>query len=134
MELRGIEPLSGNKQPLASTCLDDIAIFNAASRNVQSCAARASKVRRRARHPADIAIEVVILPKSAYMASAEEAAPERVNLRSVGVSGAVIGVVCVYCNADSGYGMSNPTCSQGSPAPVEAKSTPFKKCENPLTR
>ncbi len=58
VELRGIEPLSRNKQLPASTCLDDIALFDTASRNVQSCAVRASKVRLQARHPADIAIKV----------------------------------------------------------------------------
>jgi len=58
VELRGIEPLSRNKQLLASTCLDDIAMFDTASRNVQSYAVRASKVRLQARHPADIAISV----------------------------------------------------------------------------
>lgn len=58
VELRGIEPLSRNKQLLASTCLDSIAWFNTASRNAQSYAVRVSKIRRQARHPADIAIEV----------------------------------------------------------------------------
>jgi len=74
VELRGIEPLSRNKQLLASTCLDDIAKFNTVSRNVQSYTVRASKVRLQVRQPVSIAIKVMILSKSAYMASAVRAA------------------------------------------------------------
>jgi len=58
VELRGIEPLSRNKQLLTSTCLDDIAMFNTVSRNVQSCTVRASKVHLQVRQPASIAIQV----------------------------------------------------------------------------
>ena len=74
MELRGIEPLSRNKQLLASTCLDDIAKFNTVLRNVQSYTVRAFRVRLQARQPVSIAIKFMILSKSAYMASAVRAA------------------------------------------------------------
>jgi len=74
VELRGIEPLSRNKQLLASTCLDNIARFNMVSRNVQSYTMRASKIRLQVRQPVSIAIKVMILSKSAYMASAVRAA------------------------------------------------------------
>jgi len=98
VDLRGIEPLSGNKLAPASTCLDGVASCRSASRNTQSVAEPSLKGSSTDEAGRRYSHKRVILPKSAYMASAEGAAPKlEVNLRGVSVSGAVIGIVCVYC-------------------------------------